>query len=129
MAQSCSGIRASDTASPNTTGDCNSLAGEYAVEQMGPLPYLRVLPDCEGEIKESGTWKKELTAGKLMSLKSLQTWLHPAQPPSGSSGIEWGGNGTALIQVTPGWGAQGFKTRTGLMLLSILGPSEVTKMN
>lgn len=105
-----------------------SLVGIYSAENKGKrVEFLRV-EQTDGkflasESKPGGGWKK---AEEVKPLAKADLERLSGAPVTGDvSGL--GTNEAALFQVSKGWKARGFESKTGYVFVSLFGPIELHK--
>ena len=108
-----------------------SLTGQYGVEEKGKFsPFIRIShPDSSGPfiIEEfaGSKWKVDKETGRPLTREEFKQLV--------GAGIEVPFAGlvlgqTAFIKVPEGWQQGQFKTKTGYLFFTALGPMELTRM-
>lgn len=109
----------------------DSLTGQYGVEDKGKtLPFIRIThPDSSGPfvIEEfaGNKWRVDKQTGRPLTREEF-TQLVGAGIDVPFAGLVLGE--TAFIKVPEGWQQGKFKTKTGYLFFSALGPMELTRM-
>ena len=108
-----------------------SLTGQYGVEEKGKtLPFIRIShPDSSGpfviEEYAGNKWKVDKETGRPLTREEFQK-LVGAGIDVPFAGLVLGQ--TAFIKVPENWQQGKFKTKTGYLFFTALGPMELTRM-
>ena len=108
-----------------------SLTGQYGVEDKGKtLPFIRIShPESSGpfviEEFNANKWTVDKQTGRPLTRKEF-TQLVGEGIDVPFAGLILGE--TALIKVPEGWQQGKFKTKTGYLFFTALGPMELTRM-